>query len=403
MKSISAFELCQQFERGDLQLPRWQRPFLWKKSTCKQYLNAAIDGTGKGKRCYRPLGSIVVYRLENSDAQFLSDGRQRLSTFQWGTSNRRKLVGSLSPEEYERILKRVVLVVQTPIYTTHDEAAIDFQRLNAGTPLDARGYLRPWLTKTAQGRWLDTKFTDIVGERMRPLCSDIKPQSSKFQRWVFGLFLKYITKDRVLRLYDAGIATLPQTQETSIEYRLDQWIMVHAEEFDSTRDRFLDWLDAAVAAVTEVRNAIWDGQPVSFSWSALASFLLLEAHREGSGSAITTEDIQRVWREAIRLSRISIEECDRAIEIGTKIYPLPKEGLIRECVLRQNNLAGWNMIGDRLGINILEGRSRRRPTIQGPPGTDASHVEPFSQGGAKVVIEPRGTNRARGARPIKEV
>lgn len=61
---------------GFYQIPRFQRPYSWERENIEDFWTDVFVNSGPDYF----IGSMVVYKPENSDIAFVVDGQQRLTT-----------------------------------------------------------------------------------------------------------------------------------------------------------------------------------------------------------------------------------------------------------------------------------------------------------------------------------
>ena len=186
------------WQRGEIQIPRFQRRWVWNHSQASQLIESFLVGL--------PVPSIFVYRERSTETQLVIDGQQRLRTIfgffegdfpgggdfylkgtdsQWEgktyTTDESKSYQGLTESERIRLRDSVLRVIVIEQLDPEDDTSIYhiFERLNTGgtglTPQEIRnctshGPFNDLLAKLNQDRsWRDIFGTQTEDVRMRDL------------------------------------------------------------------------------------------------------------------------------------------------------------------------------------------------------------------------------------------
>jgi len=371
-------DIVRAYRSQELINPDYQREYVWSHKKAMHFLTRTIA-------LEHVLGVITTYRLRNGTTNFLQDGRQRVTTLMKAIE--RPIDFNLSKEDVDAI-SRAQVSQQSMVYESHDDARLDFQHLNDGVGLIPYEKYRGDLECDAAGKSLYAAIRSKVDDLTLGMAGISRSsqhgrkKSGQLHRHSLGLFYKYATRHRDLKLY----AKSERNIDDQIERRVRAWLEKNMDDWQSKCDGFVRSIEHVNALLRDKTKNYelkrWDMTAVRAMYSAH-----LHLKNAGCPSDVFSNLVE--WFVQANVSR----------KTWSSRYEIDVEGTPTVFRLDQVSLR-WLERVEGFGGPAVE-CVRRVKRIVAPAGYDESHVTPHADGGTETFVEPSITNRARGRNPVE--
>lgn len=352
----------------------------------------------------KPVGVIVTYQLSDGKQSpvYLNDGLQRIATTSEYKNFSEEIYGDTTAHA-EEVIRCVNMPRQHRHYKSHDEALLDFQRLNFGTPLTPFEYFAGIL-----------RYLDGYESEWRPLLEDVhkkvndnaarviaklrggKQQKHNYYRSDYGLFYRFISGDTSVSAYK----TASQRVKPDDIYKGE---CIEAKLKTSMLEIGLEGVRKKVkvfGGLVERETAM-----IETFWAKTAkgrykgAGIMINLYRHLIDVAIWRRNLQvptHVWHEYTR------KLLDVSQGAASVINP---EDNRERSPIALNDLQKLSKICRIIESDFYEQCKKKRAALkkekQTKPGYDNSHLLPLGIG-EEAVPEPASINRARGPRPMTE-
>lgn len=381
-------QLIRMKQTSNLLVPEFQRDFVWDREKKCQWMETVIN--------HQAIGSIVTYQVNGNGPMFLCDGLQRLRSTEEFRSNPQAFGFKFGPEQAEGYCEAFCVTVQHRHYSGHREAMLAFQNVNKGTTLTAAEFHKGELVLDSHvGHLIHDRAPVIVHSVIAPRLAGrgrSRKRASLSQRDSFAMFYQYVTQSTNLSFWNVGRKQPGSSQ--AIESKIREWI----DDNDITEDKAKEALK---------HFEVFLASEMAFIDTALTNSGQ-ERGKPLSGSAARNLLHTAIWRRNAGRPRKLYEEFVSILVDIWKDYAsctcrvaIPGVKPVQWITLQTARLSQTKTLCRKLGITLFDVEKRKR--YQSVIGYDASHIRPFSEfGEGEIVLEPSGTNRARGAKEIQQ-
>lgn len=390
----SLLEIVRWLDSDQLLIPKFQREFIWDDVKIAGWYDTVITNT--------PIGVIVCYQIGGDGPIYLADGFQRLHATMRLIEDLHHFVPK-SPFDREQFLRYVSacsMSLQHRHYASHEEALVQFQRLNQGTTATPFEYFKGELSLNKVGELVLKQAPDIVwNNEKRFLRGPRKSRSDdhKHARDAMALFYQYVTGTDEMSFDGVASATVSHRHKP-IERKLIEFIndnSVSYTDMEAHLDRFNRFLDGFCAELSVI--IIECGQNGKAMMPTLMRFFMhLYIWRKN-----TRRSGEMYWQ----LVRKMIEHI-RNYPIMTSRFELPSDNDRDAPIIVALKLGSLRFLGDMckaFDVPLYETKRRSKQTNVPASGFHESHVQPFSiHGDGETLLEPGPRNMIRGAKPISD-
>lgn len=392
-------EVVEDYERGTLAEPHYQREFVWDILRQKALVAKIL------RNRFVP-AAVTIYTIDEHPTTFLEDGKQRITTLSLARKNPADF--DLTPSDVDALMESE-LSVHKYVWGSHDEAMHDFQALNSqGTGLIPYELYRGEIEKTDNGKYLYPAVRQAVAE-ISSRISGIPVSKSKvvdmtntknrkragqLARGALGLFYMWLTGKtagkKETQIFNAAIR--PNITPIEVKTFLAIKDMTRKELEQKVRN-FCDYLEKLSATVQEIvykRGMVqtkkkWDEQAVRAIFAAgIHVKNRKDLHLEDFEAAVT-------WY---------LDKCENKSKWCSRFYSADSAGIEKLVRMSQLNLSWLQTAADHGGPNLI---AKRRPEVAGvepKAGFHKSHKSPIGTGDGSTVPENALSNMSRGRQPM---
>lgn len=380
------------YDRKVLAPPLHQRDAQsWDKRKKEEWINRISN------KELRPVGVIVTYQIDGRGPLYLNDGLQRIATSS-EYRNYPEVYGD-TKEGAERVLRSIRMPTQHRHYKSHDDALLDFQRLNFGTPLTAyeffAGVLRYMNSYEQVWKPLINEINDVIlrqSSRVIVTRKQPKTQEHQFFRSNYGLFYRFISRDTSRSAYKTAskIIQLDQvTRSLSIEYKLRHCL----ERLGiSEAQRQLGMFQGLIERETSLIQIEWQRLAIGKSGKV---GMMPNLYRYLLDAAILKRHLSvdtKIWE------RFVVTLLEHTQGAASVVNPKNARDRVPLALNDLGKLSGvCRLIESDLWEHVSNKAHKGNLRTQVMPGIDVSH---FVSGGEETVLESAGLNRARGNKPM---
>ena len=377
--------LSKWFRDGLLQIPAFQRDFVWGIDQIKGWIESIED--------QQAIGVIVTYQLERGGPVFLADGLQRLTATERYMRNPEQYKCPYSKDQAERYCEMFSITLQHRHYKNHSIAMDAFQKLNRGTSLTPFEYYSGILRLNGDaGRLILEEIPKIIDSYERPLVNTQKVRRETLHRYYrdsLALFYQYITKTKIMKFWEVAKKNVEDYREKSLERLLateiESWTIEETEKKLADFEKHI--ANQVELIIYKKKEAGIDGLQIS---RAANRWLLHLA----------------TWRRnAERPVRLFDEFLEKFFAIWqgypsvSTLFPMSGDPP-KTTTLQMQTLNSLKMICEYLECDLYKGQKREKK-MKLRNGLHESHVLPFSEyGNGKTFSEPGLLNMARGNREL---
>lgn len=378
-------QLLEEIKSEKLQVPKFQRGYVWSKEKLKGWAETIISGMA--------IGVIVTYQLKGGSPKFIADGLQRLTATARFLENPKEYGFDFGPEQAMVYCESFMIPVQNRVYNGHPDAMIAFHNLNAGTSLTPLEYYRGLLKTDTKGTIIFDKIPNIIFSAEYPLVSGKKPGRdalSKLTRDALALFFQYLSETTQIFFWHVEKQKIRPVKD-SLELKILNHIKnMSQDEIDKKISSFEQFINEHIKEISAIiQETEQAGKLMS---RTVIRFLLHTA----------------IWRKNAKKSGdLYLRFVRRFIEIQipyrtfSSRFSLPDTDPVQIISISIGSLQHLKKLSTALDVPLYEGYKRKpRETAR---GYHNSHVVPLSKHGeGETIIEPGLRNRVRGAQPIFE-
>lgn len=385
--------LCDKFQKGIVQVPSFQREFVWTKDKVKGWAESVINQLA--------IGVIVLYQLKDTqdNTLFVCDGVQRL------TATTRFM---LHPEAYgfkfdSDQASEYCMAFQVPVqyrkYQDHLQALEAFQNLNKGTTLTSAEFFRGILTldPSGKGKLVVDKVPDIVFGATNGITKESNRDSrSRLTRDAYALFLQYASGDTRKSFWDVGKTKLGSRSRSVEQNLLNFFQGMSHREIEQKMKSFDTFVAGEIAQIKALRDSKVHNRHKKFSHTLIRYLLHLTIWKKNTNrsSALYWQIVERLLDELksynTLTSRFSIVYVNKSGETTS-----------RDFSLSVSRISNWiDYLCDIFDIPFLE--SNKRPPSTADKGYHVSHYRPISMfGEGDTFNEPGPANLLRGDKAVE--
>lgn len=393
--STSLWEVVDLFRREVWRLPDHQRGAVWDKKKKIGWVKRLASPV-------KPVGVIVTYEITKDNLPshtFVNDGAQRIKTTIEFLSD--PSVFKYNDAEAEDIVRKCRMPIQHRWYQDHDEAFLDFQRLNQGTTLTAMEFYKGVLVYMDDYKTLWKPLFDELHSTMMRSASRVagrrqntRPQQHKFARHDYVLAYRFISKDTGVNRLAVGkedISGERLERREVIEWNLrNRLVEIGIETARQEFGKICSMIERETALIETIWNSVKNEQEIGRGLSITLFRFIVDLSIWKRNNEIPNP----VWSDFLTKLLINTRGAGAVIDPND---PSNKRGLAL------GRLDTLNSICKFIDSNISDYPIKRPARdSQTKPGYDQSHLLPISTNGpGPTVPEPASLNRSRGAKPME--
>lgn len=377
----SLFAMVKKLKESKLQVPPFQRGYVWPESKLREWIQTVISN--------QAIGIIVTYQVNGEGPEWLADGLQRLTSTRMFLDNPQRYGFEFSKDQAEEYCEKYGISIQHRHYKDHESAMYAYKNLNRGTAITPAEYHKGDMTINDIGDYAYKSIIASLKKIESSLMSGRSPgrnPESKLARDSLGLFYQYISEFQGFEFWNVG--QINQNGKAIEEMLLDHMQGWNKKDVDDRIKDFEIFMLGEVVLFRDImRKAKCEG--IAFSPAALRWLFHLS-----------------LWRKNNNRPR------HLHIEFLEKFFALPRstKTISSRIILSGDDLKSVTLDMDGLGqlktmceymkcdLHSPEKRNNHKITSV---GYHSSHIKPFSIfGNGETVPEPAPINIARGANPI---
>jgi len=393
----SLFELTERYERGELIPPPHQRKARWNTEKKKGYVKRVRQSRLQPSKSSRPPGGFETYQIITQPKNiYLNDGNNRLTALVEYLAN--ALEYGDSTEEAINILRSIEVAVNHHHYEDHLQAHFDFVLVNAGEMATPYEQCKGFLVYFEEG--LPPDVYEELWQDLHNIIPTIgsviiaKPPSStklkhKNLRHDYSLFYRYVSGEKETSshgIYSISLSANDLENSNFLESKLRKYVSEKTiEDLRQDIKNFRRTIELETATITEIWNGIRKKNNLYLSRSCYRWILDVAIWKKHNKIP------NQLWVEFLKCL---LNETQGKAMIPNVHNPS------RYRLLSVSDLAILKTVCDMIGSNLYYWEKSKPPSDDRiKPGYDQSHIDPDEP---KTIIEPAGSNRARGKKHIKE-
>jgi hypothetical protein len=382
---IELLTLVKRFQKDEILIPHFQRPYVWKPEKLVQYIQTVITRTS--------IGVFVTYQEKGGGATFLADGLQRLTSAKRFLEDPQHYGFDFDSRQSELYLEAFVVDVQHRIYRNHAEAMMAFHRLNNGTSLTPAEYYKGILSGNELGQIILKSVPAVVDRHALNLVpSKIRGRGhdSKMLRDAISIFFQYISDWPHKYFWDASSTKLIDPGK-SMETKLIDFLSEQRFTRDDVQKKIGDF-DRYVASTSRTIESVIEStgqryKPMSPALYRWILHLSLWTKNNKRPQGLFVEFLERTLSEQktqkSMTARFAIAGTDPIVTVSTAINSL-------------NDMPKMCRIFD---IPLDQGRKRKQEDAL--DGMHNSHIRPFALfGEGETFPEAAKLNQIRGKKEV---
>lgn len=392
--NTSLREIVDKFNREIWRLPEHQRGQVWQPPKRKGWVKRICSPN-------LPVGVIVTYEIDDGKHShtWVNDGAQRIQATAEFLSNPENF--GYNKAEAEDAVDKCLMPVQHRHYKSHDEAFLDFQRLNQGTSLTSLEFYRGVLTYMDSYKTQWKPLLDNLGSIMLQCSARVvggrtgsRPQIHKLSRHDYVLAYRFLSDDKSAQRFEVGksdISNEKLERKDVIECHLrDILESLGTEVARQEFDKLYRTIERETALIESLWIKVQKSESIGRGLTSNLFRFILEASIWKRNNGIPND----AWSNFVEKLLINTKGRGAIIDPDD---PSGKRGLALGRL--ENIKVACDFIGSNL-CSFIESKSKRDKSLK--PGYDQSHFLPQSSGvESSTFPEPAGPNRARGAKPVQ--
>lgn len=377
--------MAQRLANGDVQVPVFQREFVWQSWRIGDWLTSVIEK--------RAIGVIVTYQVRPGSGIFLADGLQRLTSTLRIHGCPEEFGAPFSPAQWQKYCEQMDITVQHRHYDSHAEAMRAFQDLNQGTAATAAEYYKGELVLAPHGNEVYKTIPSIIDTCQKQAGVAVKTNDreslSTVLRDTFALFYQYTSCTEALS-FGVSRSKARRPGHHCVERELGSLLStMNGASFLQQVKAF----ESYVANLTEM--IIANKQQLGLAEMTMSIGL----YRWLLHLGIWRKNAKRYVDDYNLLMHKMFQALSGFPSLRAQ-FVLPNTTPAEPIGLHTTDLNQIRSICQAFDVQrLIDGKTTKRRITR--PGLDNSHLMPLStHGEGPTVYEPSSLNRARGAKPI---
>lgn len=360
---IPLMNLVKQLKEGYLQVPEFQREFVWKKQKITEWINSIINQYQEG--------GITTYQIIGGSPIYLSDGFQRITATIRFLEKPSYYGFDLSRTEAVRYVENYSISRYHQHHEDHFGAMRSFQRLNAGTPPVTGEVFKGEISLTEKGKIVYENIPQILDNFELKLAGKSRSHAikDKLRRDSFACFYQYDSKSKIKTYWDVDKKSTYNVQ--IIERILAEYIKdFPIQELNGKISRFRNFISDHFGDMTHsLEKTGMKNRRLSNS----ASRWFIHFHIWCNNNGIRYRAYKKL---VILIFKIFNEQKTTA-----NIKYIINDGEIKSYSFRLGKLGFVESLAMDFGVEEIYDKKKRTKNFEVQPGFHEHHIKPFSKNG----------------------